>query len=149
MTFYEEVFKVFLSKIQDPFYAEDLSNDIFEEDLTLLLNSAIANFDYPKIDLKAKNDYAQMFTNNLGIEEIEILASLMAYEWVKRQIRNLDLLSQTMTTKEFNTFSQANHLNALSLMERTFFKEIKEMKIRYSIKENNRPGFDRLGGTSL
>ena len=148
MTPYEKVFKAFLSKIQDPLYSH-LEVHVAEDDLISLMNAAILNFEYPKVDLKSKDDQIQEFDNTLGFDEIEILGHLMAYEWMKRELRNVDSLRQTMTIRDFSTFSQANHINALVNAERKMQKEINQLKIKYSLRDGNSSNLKSLGGEGV
>jgi len=145
MTPYEKIFKSFLAKIQDPLYVQ-LEIHVAEDDLLSLMNAAILNFEYPKIDLKDKDDDTQQFTNELGFDEIEILGHLMAYEWMKRELRSIDALRQFTTVRDFNAFSQANHINALVNAERRAQREIKRLKIKYSMRDGNTSNLKVLGG---
>ena len=145
MTSYEVVFKSFLSKVQDPIFSQ-MEIEVAEDDMNSLLNSAILNFEYPKMDLKDKDDELKQFNNTLTLDEIEILGHLMAYEWMSRGLQTIDLISQNMTTKDFNTFSQANHINALTNTLRQREKQIRQLKIKYNMRDGNQPDLHGLGG---
>ena len=144
-TSYEKVFKAFLSKIQDPLYAE-LEVEVATDDLIEIMDAAILNFEYPKVDLKDKDDVLQQFTNTLGFDEIQILAQIMVLEWMRRELRSVDALRQFMTTKDYATFSQANHINALRNAELMEGRRIEKLKIKYSIRDGNQPVLQSLGG---
>ncbi len=148
MTSYEKVFKAFLSKIQDPMYAE-IDVYVAEDDLISLMDAAILNFEYPKIDLKDKDDELQRFNNALGFDEIQILSHLMVLEWMRRELRNVDSLRQSRTTKDFNTFSQANHINSLRSAENSITNQVEKIKIKYSLRKGNEPILHDLGGDGL
>lgn len=90
MTDYEDVFQAFTSKINDRDMAL-LSTDVNEQDMIDLLNAAIPYFRLPHISLD-KDDDTEMFTNDLGNDEIEILATLMKREWYKRFIYDTDVI---------------------------------------------------------
>ena len=145
MTPYEKVFKAFLSKIQDPLYAE-IEVEVAEDDLISIMDSAILNFEYPKINLKDKNDELQQFNEDLGFDEIQLLSHIMVLEWMRRELRNVDALRQFMTTKDFNTFSQANHINSLIRAENMLSKTVSQLKIKYSIRDGNTSKLNMLGG---
>jgi len=145
MTPYEKVFKAFLSKIQDPLYAE-LEIEIAEDDLISIMDAAILNFEYPKVDLKDKDDEEQTFTNTLRFDEVQLLSHLMVLEWMKRELRSVDVLRQFKTTKDFSTFSQANHINSLVRAEKALSNDVKQLKIKYSIRDGNRSNLSALGG---
>lgn len=145
MTPYSEVFKVFLGKITDPIYAT-LDIEASEDDMIILLNDAILNFEFPKIDLRAKDDELQQFTNDLGFDEIQLLGYLMAHSWLRRTLRDIELLRQSMSTVEFQKYSQANHIRTLMDMEQQDLRHIDNLKKRYSRRENNTSLLYRLGG---
>ena len=146
MTPYEDVFKAFLNKIQDNLYVELTEADTIE-DLTGLLNSAITYFSYPKVDIRDKDDDGQYFNVTLGIDEIEILVLGMLIEWMKRELRSVDALRQSMTTKDFNTYSQASHINALVKASAAERAELKRKLVRYSVRgADGTSQFSVLGG---
>ena len=146
MTEYGVVFKSFLGKIRDDLY---ISTDIemVEEDLTILLNAAIPYFNYPKVDVRDKDDDLQRFNVDLTVDEVEILAMAMVVEWTEREIYNVDTLRQSITTKDFNTYSQASHINALGKTAERMQKKLRNRLIKYSIRrDDGTNGFSELGG---
>lgn len=146
MTPYENVFKSFLSKIQDDTYIR-LSEEVIEDDLITLMNAAISDFRYPKVNLKNKNDMLMQFDSTLGLDEVEILAQGMVVHWLGRQLRSVDALRQNMTTKDFNTYSQASHINALVRAEKESKADLRRKMIRYSqIDKDGATTLRRLGG---
>lgn len=141
MTPYSDVYKSFLGEVQDDFYAsEDVA--AIEADLTILLNKAIPQFSYPKVNIRDKDDTSQTFNVELDLDEIEILATGMVVAWARRQLNNIDSLRQSMTTKDFNTYSQAPHINALIRVADNAEKRLKRMLIKYSVKRKD--GSNRL-----
>lgn len=146
MTDYSTVFESFLSKISDPLYSV-LEVELLEKDLTSIMNRAILAFPYSKVDIRDKDDEAQTFGVELGLDEVELLAEIMAYVWLKRELQNVDNLRQYMTTKDFNTYSQANHINALNNTLRNMEQQVKKLKIQYGLRESyNKSSLTRLGG---
>ena len=146
MTSYEDVFKSFLNKIQDNLYVE-LTTEQTTADLIGLLNASITYFSYPRVDIRDKDDDMEMFNVTLGIDEIEILVSGMLVEWTRRELRSIDALRQSMTTKDFNTYSQASHINALVKASEAERAELKRKLIRYSIRGTDGTSqFSLLGG---
>lgn len=145
MTPYAEIFRVFLNKVTDPAYAT-LDYEISEDDMLMLLDDAILSFDYPKVDLKSKDNSSQTFNNDLGFDEIQLLGHLMAHAWLRRQLRDVELLRQTMSPLEFQKYSQANHINSLVKLEEQSFYYIETLKKRYSRRDNNKSLLHKLGG---
>lgn len=136
MTPYSDVYKAFLGEIQDDFYL-NAAEDIIENDLNILLNKAIVQFSYPRVNIRDKNDMLQQFNVTLEIDEIEILATGMVLAWVERELHSVDMLRQSMTTKDFNTYSQAPHINALARTSERAEKKLKKMLIKYSIRNKD------------
>jgi len=145
MTSYDKVFQAFLSKISDPIYLE-MEHALAQEDMISLMDAAIFNFPYSKVNLKAKDDESMKFDNELGLDEIQLLSHLMVLEWQSRVLRDIDSLKQRMTTREFRTFSAANHINSLIASEKLQRKKVKDMKIKYSMYDNNGSRIGVLGG---
>lgn len=150
MTPYDIVYKAFLAEVKDDLY---IVNENFPEseamiidDLTSLLNKAVVRFSYPRLNLRDKDDEAQEFAVDLDLEEIEILATGMVAAWARRELYNIDILTQTMTTKDYNSYSQAPHINALIRTADDADKRLKRMLIKYSIKNKDYTNrLDRLG----
>jgi hypothetical protein len=144
---FEKVFDSFLSKIEDDLYTS-LSVDI-EADLTKLLNGAIVQFDFPKVDIFDKDDNMQQFNVDLSIHEIEILANLMKLEWIKRQLNSVSLLKQMLGDKDFRLTSQANHLKVLIDLKMETEKEINSLVTKYSYTNNRQSLYGGLSGDLL
>jgi hypothetical protein len=144
---FEKVFDSFLSKIEDDLYTS-LSVDN-EADLTKLLNGAIVQFDFPKVNIFDKDDDMQQFNVDLSIHEIEILANLMKLEWIKRQLNSVSLLKQMLGDKDFRLTSQANHLKVLIDLKMETEKEINSLVTKYSYTNNRQSLYGGLSGDSL
>jgi hypothetical protein len=144
---YENVFDSFLSKIEDDFYT-NIQFDI-EADLTKLLNTAIVQFDFPKVDILDKDDVMQQFNIDLSLHEIEILANFMKLEWIKRKINSASLLQQMIGDKDFRLTSQANHLKVLIDLKSETEKEINSLVTKYSYTNNRQSLYGGLSGDSL
>jgi hypothetical protein len=143
---YEKLFDSFLSKIEDNFYT-NLQVDV-EADMTKLLNSAIVQFDFPKVDIFDKDDDLLTFNVDLSLHEIEILSNLMKLEWIKRQINSVSLLRQALGDKDFRLTSQANHLKVLLDLKTATEKEINSLITRYSYSANRQSLYNGLSGDS-
>jgi hypothetical protein len=144
---YENLFDSFLSKIEDDLYT-NIQFDI-EADLTKLLNSAIVQFDFPKVDIFDKDDDMQQFNVDLSLHEIEILSNLMKLEWIKRQINSASLLKQMIGDKDFRLTSQANHLKVLIDLKSETEKEINSLVTKYSYTNKRQSLYGGLSGDSL
>lgn len=129
-----KVFDSFLSKIEDDLYANDQFDA--ETDMTKLLNAAIIQFQFPKVDIFDKDDSLKQFNVDLSIYEIEILSNLMTLEWVKRQIKSVKLVQQMIGDKDFRLTSQANHLKVLIDLKSEAENEVNSLITKYSYTNN-------------
>lgn len=144
---YSKVFNSFLGKITDYTY-ESYTDEELGVDLTSLLNSSIIEFEYPKVNIRDKDDDMQIFNCDLGIDEIEVLSYLMVERWIERQINNIELIKQRFSNKDFQYTSQANHLDALYKNQERVQKKVVSLKTRYSYRQTglqyNKPDFSGL-----
>ena len=115
-TYFEDVFDSFLSKITTYDEYLSLTEDELDTELKMLLKSALARF-VNKKNLIADYDM-DCFNRTLDELEIEILAYGMVVSWLTPKINNIELLKQSLSSKDFNFYSQANHL-----------KELKDLKV--------------------
>lgn len=145
MTPYEKIFKVFLRKVRDPIFLE-MDHYIAEEDMVSLLNEAVMEFKYPKIDLYDKDDQLMQFNNKLNLNEIYILANIMVWKWSESLLRDIDNLTYDMTPEEMRTTSKANHINSLMRYEKHLEESVRRQQNEYSRRDRNKPLFDSLGG---
>jgi hypothetical protein len=142
---YTKVFDSFLSKIDDPLFAK-LTTTEAEDDMTSLLNSAIVQFDFPRVSLVEKDDVTKIFTNDLSLNEIEILANLMKLEWIKREIHGVHLIQQQLSSKDFGLTSQANHLKILLELKVETEKDVQSLLTKYSYVSNRQSLYEGLAG---
>lgn len=119
VTPFQEVYDVFLSKITDYDYLE-----FTEEDLKLELNqklkSACAKIVYKDFSLDMVNE---CFSRELSDLEQEIVACWLVYEWINPRINNIEVLKQRLSNKDFQMYSQANHLKELRQLRKDIKKE--------------------------
>lgn len=133
MTFYSEIFDLFLSKITDLHLLENFTDEEINQICIKLLNSAVVNFNYCRISLE-KNDTQQMFYEQLSFEEKDMLSEYMVLEWIKPFVNNRLNLINILGDKEFKMFSQANHLKTLIELKEKLEVELERKKMRYSWK---------------
>lgn len=144
-TYYEEVFKAFLNRVIDPFYGE-ICEDLSEDDMIGLMDDAILNFEFPRVDLTKKDDELRRFEEKLNFYVVQILGALMALSWLRRQLFDIDLVKQTMSPLEFQRYSQANHLSSLEKLLERNEAYVDSLKKKYSRREGTSSLFNRLGG---
>lgn len=142
---YTKIFDSFLSKIDDQWFAT-VATDEAEADMTTILNGAVIHFDFPRVSLTDKDDDMQLFTNDLSLSEIEILANLMKLEWIKREINSIHLLRQQLSSKDFGLTSQANHLKILLELKVATENDVQSLLTKYSYISNRQSLYEGLAG---
>ena len=108
----------------------------------MILNAAIVQFRYPRVSLDYDGEY---FKEDLGNDEIQVLANLMKLEWIRRCIATWDNIRQLYNNKEF---SQANFLEKLNQTQQKTKEDCRHMLDDYSRSVNYRPNkiFSQLAG---
>lgn len=140
----QDVYDAFLSKIEADDWMLTEEENVVTEDWRMLLNAAIMQFRYPRVSLDYDKESA-VFTDNLGNDEIQILANLMKLEWIRRCISTWDNIRQLYSDKDF---SQANFLDKLNKTGEQVRDECRLMLDRYGRSTNYKPSklFGKLAG---
>jgi hypothetical protein len=127
-TAYNVVYNSFLDKINDYDLADMAVGDA-NTVMSGLLNQAVVRFlESCKKDLSLTDENG--FTEDLDLDEIDILSEGMIESWLKPYRNNLELLRNALSTKDFTTFSPANLLDKVNTTYLTahanFLSRIKE-----------------------
>lgn len=109
MTLYGKVYEAFLARILEDEWDEWLIEEA-EQDWRLILEAAISWFKFPRVSLE-RND--EGFLNELGSEEIQVIATYMKCEWLNRCILTWENIKTQYNERDF---SQANLLDKLQNM---------------------------------
>ncbi len=132
---YSVIDSSFLNKITD-----DLLLTIDEEDLEQIIDmfriSASIKFKQCS-KLTDRDEENRKYNSTLTDEEIEILANLMVLEWLKQRINSIEVLKQTMSTRDYNFYSQANHIESLLKLRKDTNLEVDRLIVSYTYSENN------------
>lgn len=107
MTSIHKVYEAFLSKMLEDEWLHWTEEEI-EADWRQLLNGAIPHFKFPRVNLDI--DDSGNFYGDLGVEEIQILASFMKCEWLSREILTWENIKPLYVERDF---SQANLIDKL------------------------------------
>lgn len=126
-TSFEEIYDVFLSKINDPDFIAIDSDDEFKY---RYLRNAIPKFNKCRKNLSDRT--LTEFNVNLSDIEILILGNLMVIEYCEPQIHSLENLSQAISWKDFTLTSQANHLKALMDLKQAKSIETSKLIVVYT-----------------
>lgn len=138
---YQVVYGSFLQKIKNYAFVNMAPEDV-DSILKGYLVSGIPRFKPHSIkNLDDRDDTLQQFTEDLSVDEIEILSTIMVLEHLKSKIYVDELLKQGFTNKEWNRTSQANHLEGLVKLKEETERDIEKMVMRYAYSHAN---FDSL-----
>lgn len=143
----QTIYNAFLAKVEADDWAltemteEGPSKDLLE-DWGMILDAAIVQFRYPRVSLDYEGD---SFKEDLGNDEIQVLANLMKLEWIRRCIATWDNIRQLYSDKDF---SQANFLDKLNKTGEQVRDECRLLLDRYGRAENYKPNklFKKLAG---
>ena len=150
-----KVYDAFLARITADEWTLEEELAIVERDWQELLKMAIARFKYPRIDLSIEEvtDTEEgtpqlqilQFTNDLTNDEIQMLATYMKHEWVKRCIASWENIRQLYSSTDF---SQANHLDKLNDLEAAVKREVADREEDYDRSRSHNPAviFRQLAG---
>lgn len=138
-TSFENIFQRYLNKISDSNLAS-IPTENLESIMTDYLMSSIVRFRKCKVNLKDFDLDLQQFNVDLSMEEIEILANWMKFEWVNQQINRIELLKQSLSNKDFAMYSQANHLAALLSLREVTSSDVYTLMKYYSYDNNDLSG---------
>lgn len=128
---YQEVYDFFLSKISDYSFV-NLEEEELEAVLETYLKKAITRFKKCRQDLNDRDDTQKIFNADLTDEEKNILSHLMIVEYLTPQLLVAELLRQTLNTREFRLFSQANHIKEVRGLRDKMNEECDQMIIDYT-----------------
>lgn len=141
------VYDAFLSRVNE----DDWANCYSEEDLKwfikdwrAFLDNAISYFKFPHCSLEIDEEN-QVFTDkNMTMQEVNVLATYMKQEWLKRTI---DSWENIKTQYEEKDFSQANLLKTFILLKDQVIEEAKLAESIYYRSLNKKPfNFRNLAG---
>ena len=130
-TSYEEIYNLAANKITDPEIAL-LSQEDIEELFHGYLISAITKFRKCKNDLSNRDDELRQFNVDLLDVEKEILAILVAREWLQPQLYSALLTKQVFSDKEQKYYSQSSHISELRALDETLKIEAQKLSRDYT-----------------
>lgn len=130
-TSYEEIYNLASNKITDPEIAL-LSQEDIEELFHGYLISAIPKFRKCKNDLSNRDDELRQFNVDLLDVEKEILAILVAREWLQPQLYSALLTKQVFSDKEQKYYSQSSHISELRALDETLKTEAQKLSRDYT-----------------
>lgn len=127
MTPLQEIYDSFLQKITDYEIAE-LTDEDFGLECLQLLKSSIARFIVGR-NIKINDNE---FTRELEALEIDILALGMVLAWIEPKINNITLYKMRLSSSDYKTFSQANHIKEMREIKKQALSDFTYWSTRYS-----------------
>lgn len=142
-----DVYDAFLAKVNEDDWSRCYSKEDLEwfvQDWRSFLNSSLPYFKFPRCKLDIDEE-TQTFTDpNMGQEEIQILATYMKAEWIKRTV---DSWENIKTQYDEADFSQANLLRQFISLKDQVCAEAKNLESIYYRSVNKNPyRFRNLAG---
>lgn len=143
----KQVYDAFLSRVNEDEWAhcytqEDL--EWFMQDWRALLQIAISYFKFPKCSLLIDESTQTFVDESMTYDEVNILATYMKQEWLKRTV---DSWENIKTQYEEKDFSQANLLKNFIALKDQVTEEAKHIESMYYRAQNKRPfNYARLAG---
>ena len=142
----QKVYDAFLTRISSDEWTLPEELDIAKRDWRMLLDIAIFRFRFPRIALdivdapeadgELQEALDEYFVNNITQREIQVLATYMKHEWVRRCIASWEEVKMLYSNKDF---SQANHLDKLIKASDQIEKECNKNAATYSRSIDNQP----------
>lgn len=129
MTPLQSVYDSFLLKIND-FDILNLTEEELEFEFLHLLKSSIARsicIEDLKINVELKE-----FNRVLSFLEIDILALGMVVAWIEPKVNNIELFKMRLSSKDFQVYSQANHLKEIRRIKAQAMSDFSYWLGRYS-----------------
>lgn len=130
-TTYEEIYDLASRKLTDvelPLLPEEELEDIFHG----YLLSSIAQFRKCKNDLSDRDENEKQFNVDLLDKEKEILAVLIARQWLQPQINSALLTKQVFSDKESKFYSQKEMLVGLMSLDKKLKIEAQKLSRDYT-----------------
>ena len=119
MTSFDDVYKIFLSKITDDMYMELTPEDTVELLNDLLLGS-LHYFEFPRQNINDIDLDAQYFMVDLTPEEQNIIATYMIVDWLGQQLASVENVRMKYSGSDFKFTSQANHMKKLLQLKKDY-----------------------------
>lgn len=116
----------------------NIYTDKRDEIMRNFLMSAIVDFKTACLmDITNYDTENETFNVEVGIEEQEILALGVAYYWISQKALNTELLHNTMTRKDYTTYSPANLLDRITSLRDSMKSEYRAKINEYSYRNGS------------
>ena len=142
-----DVYDAFLAKVNE----DDWAGEIDPTDLDWLLadwrafyEAAISYFKFPRCGLDIDEETQSFKDDKVSKAEIQVIATYMKYEWLKRTV---DSWENVKTQYEEKDFSQANLLKTFITLKDQVFEEAAHLERMYYRSPKKKPfNYSNLAG---
>jgi hypothetical protein len=133
MTSFQEVYDYFLSKITTYNEYTNLTQEELEVELKQLLRVSLSEC----VSFKdISSDYIlNEFNRELTDLEMNIISYNMVVHYLSPKINNIELLKQSLSSKDYQIYSQANHLRELMGLRNESIQQFHYWMNRYGYLE--------------
>lgn len=129
---YEKVYENLLFKFKS-YDIPIMTEEEVKEFLHDFFIPAIARFHVCRKNLSDRDDMLEQFNVELSDIELEIFSNYVLLEYIdSTYIRTPTLLKVSLSSSDFNAFSNANHLDKLLDMHKTYLTENETLLSRYA-----------------
>lgn len=137
MTTFDEVFDIALWKFRDrdlPEYADEDRESILKRYLLPAASHAAAVTGDPTFDI---NMSTEEFNGVLTNEQIDIVATGMAYEWYSRRVLNSETIRNRLSNKDYSNHSPGTLLEAMVKLRAQLKNDLDTKLIEYSFRKGD------------
>ena len=135
----QTVYDAFLGRVNEDDWTYGYSEEDLEwfvKDWRNFLDIAIQYFKFPRCSLEIDEETQSFVDNSVGPHEIQVLATFMKQEWLKRTV---DSWENIKTQYEEHDFSQANLLKQFISLKDQVTEEAKNMERLYYRSVSKKP----------
>lgn len=132
---FKVLFDSFLARVESQDWVLPEQTELAERDWIQLLKIAIFQFRFPRVSLEI-DENEKVFLNEVGNPEIQVLATIMKHQWIKRCIASWEQIKMLYSNKDF---SQANHLDKLIKLNDQVYVQVLKALATYSRSINGKP----------
>ena len=147
VTTYQSLYAAVLGKLPEEYKLAQMSDEQIAWTLRHTLEPAIVSFHICKQDLEDRDEENARFNIKLTTEEFAILVNYMTINYIdSNYIRVPTALELSLTSKDFNVFSPARHLEAVKALREMFVDETEAMVMKYSLRQKIKSLKENKGG---
>lgn len=128
-----DVYNFFLSKVKNYSFITLNTQGKLESVLFSYLTGAVVRFTNCNTPLDI-NSVVGEFTNELTVEEKEILSTIMLLNYITGKIMSDENLDQILSERDYAMRSQANHLSQLISLKSQIQSEVSQLLNSYSLR---------------